>query len=508
MPWLRGGTVSVTNGSTAVTGTNAAFDANARVGDAFVGPDGLSYEVTNVASATVISILPAYKGATVSGATYAIMPVQGYPKLMVDAFNQLRLQFGDKLAALGTTGNYDTLPITKGGTGRTDGRVLLSEVGVQSAAALYGTQGMYMAWNSGQLGEGNFIVNRGAGSGGYSWRSVNADNTASGPQMTYSYAGLLTVPSLSVTSPIPLSSGGTGASDQGGARTALGLGSSAVRNIDTSGANVPLLSNANSWSAPQTLANASLVGATSVAPGAAVFQVMSSQGRLILTQGTGVNQIQSVNPANSGYIPLSVVCTNLYNDIDGGANLGNGQRRWSTIFAVSGTINTSDAREKTAVSAMKEAEIQASIALAKEIGTFKWLASILEKGDEARIHVGMTVQRAIEIMTSFGLDAMAYAFICYDEWPAVEEAGYESIRGNIYSLGEMIYQNVEISMFEQYEDYPSFTWEETSRQYVITKKAEPAGNRYGFRYDQLALFIARGQEERLARLEALMTPAA
>jgi hypothetical protein len=238
-----------------VTGTNAAFDANARVGDAFVGPDGLNYEITNVASATVISILPAYKGVTVSGAVYAVMPVQGYPKLLVDAFNQLRLQFGDKMAALGTTGNYDilpvakggtggqnqadartglglgsvaiesTVPIAKGGTGVSDGRVIFPEVGVQQASARYNNQGLYMGWNSSSQGEGHFIVNRGGGIGGFTWRSVNAANTATGPSMTYSYDGLLTVPTLSVTgAPIGIASGGTGGNSQATARTALGLG--------------------------------------------------------------------------------------------------------------------------------------------------------------------------------------------------------------------------------------------------------------------------------------------
>lgn len=136
MPWLRAGTVAVTNGSTTVTGTNADFAANARTGDSFVGPDGLSYEVANVASATVISILPAYKGPTASGAAYAIMPVQGYDKMLSDAFNNLNNQFGPKLAALGTTGNYDVLPVTKGGTGGTTQAAARTGLGLGTSATL------------------------------------------------------------------------------------------------------------------------------------------------------------------------------------------------------------------------------------------------------------------------------------------------------------------------------------------------------------------------------------
>lgn len=121
MVWQRSGTVSVQTGSTTVAGSNVDFAASSRVGDSFIGPDGANYEVANVASSTIISILPAYKGPSVSGAAYAIMPVQGYDKMLSDAFNALNNQFGPKLAALGTTGNYDILPLDKGGNGNTTG---------------------------------------------------------------------------------------------------------------------------------------------------------------------------------------------------------------------------------------------------------------------------------------------------------------------------------------------------------------------------------------------------
>ncbi|MGH2435209.1 MAG: phage tail protein, partial [Pseudomonas sp.] len=51
MPWYRTGTVAITAGQNTVTGTGTSFSANARVGDAFLGPDGNWYEVTNIASA-------------------------------------------------------------------------------------------------------------------------------------------------------------------------------------------------------------------------------------------------------------------------------------------------------------------------------------------------------------------------------------------------------------------------------------------------------------------------
>jgi hypothetical protein len=51
---------------------------------------------------------------------------------------------------------------------------------------------------------------------------------------------------------VPLTDGGTGASDASGARTNLGLGTAAIQNTGTSGTNVPLLDGANTWSAAQT----------------------------------------------------------------------------------------------------------------------------------------------------------------------------------------------------------------------------------------------------------------
>jgi hypothetical protein len=120
MPWYKAGTVSVTQNSNAVIGAGTAFIANSRVGDGFRGPDGAWYEVTNIASDTAMSISPNYQGATNCAGGYALAPLQGYVKDSADTLRALVNQYGAKLAALGTTGNYDVLPPTKGGTGIAD----------------------------------------------------------------------------------------------------------------------------------------------------------------------------------------------------------------------------------------------------------------------------------------------------------------------------------------------------------------------------------------------------
>ncbi|MHC8386753.1 phage tail protein [Pseudomonas sp. MDT2-39-1] len=140
MPWYKAGTVSVTQNSNAVIGTGTAFIANSRVGDAFRGPDGGWYEVTNIASDTALSISPNYQGATNAAGVYALAPMQGYVKDSADALRALVNTYGTKLAALGTTGNYDVLPASKGGTGISDLSVFIQTLlNDQDAAAGRGT---------------------------------------------------------------------------------------------------------------------------------------------------------------------------------------------------------------------------------------------------------------------------------------------------------------------------------------------------------------------------------
>ena len=74
MAWYKTGTVSVTNGSTTVTGSGTNWIAGANVGEGFQGPDGEIYEITAIGSATSLTLASGYGGSTASGVTYAIVP--------------------------------------------------------------------------------------------------------------------------------------------------------------------------------------------------------------------------------------------------------------------------------------------------------------------------------------------------------------------------------------------------------------------------------------------------
>ncbi|KAF1003638.1 MAG: hypothetical protein GAK36_00215 [Pseudomonas sp.] len=118
MAWYSVGTIAVTTNSTTVTGTGTSFDANARVGDAFQGPDGAWYEVTNIASASVLSIKPAYRGASASSAAYSVAPMQGYVKASADALRGVANSYGAALASLGPIASWQPgLPLVLSGVG-------------------------------------------------------------------------------------------------------------------------------------------------------------------------------------------------------------------------------------------------------------------------------------------------------------------------------------------------------------------------------------------------------
>jgi hypothetical protein len=135
--------------------------------------------------------------------------------------------------------------------------------------------------------------------------------------------------------------------------------------------------------------------------------------------------------------------------------LGGASNRWSVVYAGTGTINTSDEREKQDVAEIDDAEKRVAVALKGLFKKFRFKDAVQVKGDGARIHFGVIAQDVMSAFQAEGLDPMRYGVVCFDEWEAKEAV-----------------------------------MDETGAEIV---PAQLAGNRYGVRYEELLCFLMAAQ---------------
>ena len=116
------------------------------------------------------------------------------------------------------------------------------------------------------------------------------------------------------------------------------------------------------------------------------------------------NSTVTVVPAN-GFGP----------SVDNAYVLGGPSLRWTTVYATTGTINTSDARQKQQGRLLSDAERAVAVKIKGLIKTFRYNEAVEKKGDAARIHVGVYAQELADAFASEGLNAADYGMFCYDE---------------------------------------------------------------------------------------------
>lgn len=170
----------------------------------------------------------------------------------------------------------------------------------------------------------------------------------------------------------------------------------------------------------------------------------------IRAQQSSINQLQfrygnntrmQVNPENG----------TIFAGGDNVADIGTASSRYANIRAANGAIVTSDEREKTDWRDQSEAEKAAALEIKQAIKAFKFSDAVNSKGESARWHWGVGAQTVGDILRKHGIDPATQAYWCYDEW----------------------------------EEQPEMKDEEGN----ITQEYRAAGNRYGIRYDELAMFI-------------------
>ena len=100
---------------------------------------------------------------------------------------------------------------------------------------------------------------------------------------------------------------------------------------------------------------------------------------------------------------------------DGAINLGISSNRWSTVYATTGAINTSDETQKQQIKPIDPLALKAWAKV--EYCQFKFNDAVAVKGNGARWHFGVIAQRVKDAFESEGLDPFEYGLLCYDEWP-------------------------------------------------------------------------------------------
>jgi hypothetical protein len=106
----------------------------------------------------------------------------------------------------------------------------------------------------------------------------------------------------------------------------------------------------------------------------------------------------------------------VYPSTDNVSSLGVAGNRWTTVYATTGTINTSDANQKQQIEELSEAEHAVATTIKGLIRKFKFNDAVEAKGDDARIHVGVIAQDVEQAFIDKGLDPADYALFCRDEW--------------------------------------------------------------------------------------------
>jgi len=223
------------------------------------------------------------------------------------------------------------------------------------------------------------------------------------------------------------------------ARAALGLGTAAVKNTGVSGDAVPLLGGANIWGGINLFANPYFSAGVRAGAGnyaGAVFANSSDVVRwahVIGADGDGSHfylfrfdaggswagtPLEIALDGSSMQLRASVInvdATSFRPAGDNSAALGGGANRWSTVYAATGAINTSDAREKTALAPIPEGVKRAARRIIAGIGVFQWRARVEAKGESgARLHVGVTAQAVREAFAAEGEDPARWALFCED----------------------------------------------------------------------------------------------
>ena len=218
--------------------------------------------------------------------------------------------------------------------------------------------------------------------------------------------------------------------------------------------------------------------------------------------GSSTNTTAAALEVNGGVLPHA----------DNVSPLGSTSFRWSTVYAGTGAINTSDERHKADIESIPDAWLDAW-------GDVQWTRYRFVDGKRA--HVGLVAQRVRDAFAGRGLDATEIGLLCFDSWdeqhgeimervetePAVYTDEVRSPRFAEEKTGEVDADGNPVTRLVPAPDHvtpPRLISEAVYQQQPSgrTYKMHDAGDRWGLRYDECFALEAAWQRRRMDRLEA------
>jgi len=97
-------------------------------------------------------------------------------------------------------------------------------------------------------------------------------------------------------------------------------------------------------------------------------------------------------------------------------DLGKASATWDNGYINGGSWTGSDRNLKQDIEDLSEAELRVATALKSLVKKFRLKASVVKKGNDARIHIGVIAQDVKAAFEAEGLDAYNYAIIGEDTW--------------------------------------------------------------------------------------------
>jgi hypothetical protein len=139
----------------------------------------------------------------------------------------------------------------------------------------------------------------------------------------------------------------------------------------------------------------------------------------IISDGNGFPYL-NLNQASGTARRLSFDGAEFFPATDNAISCGYPSFRWSVVYAVTGTIQTSDKNLKQDIAELDDTEKRVAIAIKSLIKKYRFKESVAEKGDNARIHVCAIAQEVASAFEAEGLDPTRYGLFCSNIWYEVD----------------------------------------------------------------------------------------